>query len=235
METLELSADVAVAVPTLADVIAAYTRADNSLLTVREAILADMAAFSESAILTFAAIAAGVTASDIARAAKVAGVGYKSVATVLRHSRTGEILSLGGDMEEGFNPRDIQVCYDKTTKLNGVRVTISVTPKQHSAIVTKATDVMDAYRMLVKANRENLAALTAVAAAESEKSDEESDEESESDGGRVLSVTENLAAALAALTAVRDGLTDDDIAATVDGINEIQQVLNDIADMVDAA
>jgi len=187
---------------TLADVIAAMAAADGTLAAIADAVTRDASAFILSALTTADALTnGGITAKAIAAAAKAAGiVGITSTSAVARHGRTGEILSLGGDLAEGFNPRAIQACYDKSTKVGGVRVVISVTPRQHDAVMRDAVDVMTAYRLLVKCNRDNLAAKRALSTAETETDDGETDD-GETETGPV-SVTETLRAALASLTAV---------------------------------
>lgn len=208
---------------TLDDVIASFTHADNAEMTLAQALIASRAAFITSAMVTFSATKGGVTAKAIAAAARTAGVGYQSVSAVLRHARTGEILNLGGELADDFDPRSIQLCYDKTTKVRGERVVISVTAKQHAAIVASAVDVADGYRLLVKANRDNLAALKAVAdasaaatadAAADDVADGGSDDVADDVAYRRLSVSESLAIALATLTSIiGQAFTEDNYAA----------------------
>jgi hypothetical protein len=212
--------------PTIDDVVSAMLNAEGTLDALNVARIADGVAFTVSAITTHAALSTGTSASSIGAAAKVAGLRGTSASFVLRHGRTGEILTIAGALDDGISPRDIQTCYDKSTKLNGVRVNISVKPAQHNAVVAAASDLMDAYRRLVKANRDNLAALKTIA--DGETADETGDDETADETGETaeVNVSSVLAGILASLESVMGAdLTDADM-ATVGTIYDALDMLS---------
>lgn len=114
------------------DAVAAYVAQGLSAISLRDAGLSDGQAFRASAVATFRAREAGVSAPLLAKAFReastawkaqaVAGTTYTSPESVGYHAATGRLFSLAGDLPEGMTPREAQTVVRTTRDMIGARM-----------------------------------------------------------------------------------------------------------------
>ena len=217
---------------TLDTVITAMLDDATALEAAKTALSASAAAFVSLALTTYRGQCAGIQDKVVAAAAKAQGLQYSNANQIAALARTGHVFTLGGveDLPEGISPRDVYGTYVATKRVAGTTQGIAVKPTQHTAVISKALDVPEAYRLLRKANLDNLAAVKnkVAASAATAESAETTDEPTES---APTSRVELLTAALVALTAASDvsGPFSADERETLDAIADAIDALTDQA------
>jgi hypothetical protein len=172
-------------VANLADVLDRM-RAEGTLAATRMKVeSAHRSAFADLAATVHAAVKSGISVREIAAAAKSDGLGYSSTASVQALKGVGEVLTLGGDLPESVEARDLMKFFSARARIagqDGIRVAVS--PSQLAKILAREPrDVAEAYRLLgaqVRLNRD-VKAKELAAVAEAARGMDDLDAEADAD------------------------------------------------------
>lgn len=163
--------DAAPAAPSWMDVADAIRRADGASRDEESARLRTDAAAIHAARSAFARVKAdGVTA-------KVAVAELRTCGVVIAESsfaalwRSGEVLSIPGELPEAVRPSDVKALYLKQATIGGRKRNVYVKPAQHAAVVSTAADLGSAYAALLAHVRKNAQQIRAAADAAESASD----------------------------------------------------------------